>query len=347
MSVATIEPRPLTPAGGSAARAEGGSGWLVGPWFDLFCVANVAWPLLLLIPWDAGLGHRDSLLFWQVYFVTTPHRWITLVLVFTDRARFRERRGTFLGFAALATAVCVGVRATTGTLTCLLAVDYLWNAWHFAAQHHGVYRIYGRLGGVPPSRGLLVEKWGLRLFLLYITLRIAGTTWAQPQWEAALQQIDWFVPIIPFGLLAADLLRRPAASPGRLAYLASLSTLYLALLWAVHSGRPALVLTLATASALFHAIEYLAIVGWSVRRRYVQMGDEMGWLAWLVPRWAVALGLYLIVLGSAGWWMDQEFLETWLLLNVIVAFLHYAYDGLIWRSPRSRKTSPSSLEGRA
>ena len=36
-------------------------------------------------------------------------------------------------------------------------------------------------------------------------------------------------------------------------------------------------------------------------------------------------------LGAGGWLMDQRWLEVWLTLNVIVAFLHYAYDGVIWR----------------
>jgi hypothetical protein len=29
--------------------------------------------------------------------------------------------------------------------------------------------------------------------------------------------------------------------------------------------------------------------------------------------------------------MNDWFVELWLFLNVVVAFLHYAYDGLIWR----------------
>jgi hypothetical protein len=46
----------------------------------------------------------------------------------------------------------------------------------------------------------------------------------------------------------------------------------------------------------------------------------MGLLGHLVPRWGVALAVFVLVLGSAGWLIDQEFLETWLLVNVVVAF---------------------------
>ncbi len=145
-------------------------GWLVGPWFDLLLVANVAWPLLLLVQWRVSFDGRAGLQFWQVYYATTPHRWVTLLIVFLDRERFSERKSAFLGIAALVTAVCVGIRLATGALTCLLAVDYLWNAWHFAAQHHGIYRIYCRLNGSMSLRAVAWEKWLLRAFLLYVIL---------------------------------------------------------------------------------------------------------------------------------------------------------------------------------
>jgi hypothetical protein len=48
----------------------------------------------------------------------------------------------------------------------------------------------------------------------------------------------------------------------------------------------------------------------------------------------LALAAFILPLGLGGWFMDQNLMEFWLFLNVIAAFLHYAYDGLIWRSPR-------------
>ena len=115
------------------------TGWIVAPWIDLLFLANLAWPALLLLEGWGGLDAHDGLQFWQVYFVTTPHRWITLALVFVDRRQFVQRPLTYVGLACVVTILCLTVRATTGTLTCLLAIDYAWNAWHFAAQHHGIY----------------------------------------------------------------------------------------------------------------------------------------------------------------------------------------------------------------
>ena len=271
--------------------------------------------------------------FWQIYFITTPHRWITLALVFLDRERFSQRKLAFLSVAAAVVIVCLGIRLTTGALTCLLTIDYVWNAWHFASQHHGIYRIYGRCVAVgersstTAAHGL--EKWSMRLFLLYVILRVAGATWSYAALERALRIADWVVLAIPTWLLMRELLRMPRAV-GRTIYLLSVLSLYVSLLAAVHLNRPALVLSLATASAVFHATEYLALVAWAAHGRHQKKPGELGMMNHLVPRWGLAMGVFILVLGTGGWMLNEHLMQPWLLVNVIVAFLHYAYDGMIW-----------------
>jgi hypothetical protein len=325
---------------------QGTGGWLVGPWFDLLFIANLSWPLVLLAPVGESFGGHTGLQFWQLYYITTPHRWITLLIVFLDRERFAQRKLAFLTLAAAIATACLAVRLTTGALTCLLAIDYVWNAWHFASQHHGIYRIYGRLGEAAPPPGLALEKWAMRSFLLYVILRVVSATWSDASWDAALRACDWIAALVPAGLIARNVfqLGRSAvlstqysvlsteySAAGRIIYLVSVSGLYLSLLWAVHVHRPGLVLSLATASALFHAVEYLALVTWATRARHSSLGEKMGLLGYFAPRWGIALAVFVLVLGAGGWLLDTRFVEFWLLINVIVAFLHYAYDGMIWR----------------
>ena len=64
--------------------------WIVSPIFDLLLIANIGW-LLLLLP-GFSTDHDTVVDFWQVYFLTLPHRWITLFLVVADADRRAENR---------------------------------------------------------------------------------------------------------------------------------------------------------------------------------------------------------------------------------------------------------------
>jgi hypothetical protein len=122
-----------------------GRGWIVSPAFDLLFLANLGW-LLLLVP-GAATRTDTPIDFWQVYFLTLPHRWLTLVLVLADPDR-RAGQGRKLAVVAAAAAVLVGgAYLGTGAFLCLAMVDYVWNAWHFGSQHAGVLRMYARKVG--------------------------------------------------------------------------------------------------------------------------------------------------------------------------------------------------------
>src|SRR5262249_25772683 len=72
------------PAGAPESNGSVGvpTGWIVAPAFDLLLIANLSWPFLLL----PGLSTRTETAvdFWQVYFLSLPHRWLTLILVALD-----------------------------------------------------------------------------------------------------------------------------------------------------------------------------------------------------------------------------------------------------------------------
>lgn len=347
VSATLPEPKPSAAATGQAARPVSSSarGWILGPGLDLLLVANLFWPLLVLWQYDASLSGRMSIQFWQIYFITTPHRWSTLALVLLDRQPVRARPRFFLGFAALVIVGCVGIRLGTGGLTCLLAVDYLWNAWHFAAQHHGIYRIYGRLSQTKPILPGWAERLLLRTFLLYCILRVAQVSLRPSFLTETLSLVDWLVPALPGIVVLCDLARFDHRSFGRLTYLLSVTLLFSGMLWAVHANQPAIVLALTTASAWFHASEYLAVIGWRLKKQdhdgSIDSRDQA--LKWIASRWAVSLLIFVVILGSFGWMLESHFLDFWLLINVIAAFLHYGYDGVLWKKQGapSNTTAPS------
>ena len=332
-----------SPDESSARRDLADSKWLFSPGIDLLLISILLWPVILLVCVWGGTDALSGIGFWQVYFVTTPHRWITLVIVFLDRDRFGQRPVSFVALALAVVILCLGVRVSTGTLTCLLTVDYLWNGWHFASQHHGIYRIYGRQaqarrgtpGGNAVQRHGFAARVAMRGFVLYVIARIAQWSWSLPEWEAVLTHVDWFVLTLPCLLVARELVARTATSLACVAYLASVLVLYTSLLLAAHYQRPDLVLILTTLSALFHATEYLTIVTQVVRRKHLDRPSGCGVMSFLAPRWGFTLLTFMMVLGLGSSFAEAHWMKTWLLLNVIVAFLHYGYDGMIWKSRRS------------
>jgi hypothetical protein len=316
-----------------AEQPSVGRGWIVSPVFDLLFLANLGW-LLLLIP---GLSHAEtSIDFWQVYFLSLPHRWITFVLVIMDPDR-REGRGLILGAIAILAALLVtGAYFGTGAFLCLAMIDYVWNAWHFGSQHGGVLRMYARkVGGGPPW----LEKWGVRGFVTYAAIRAA--TWAtgdlstDPDALRVLHAADIGILLIPAALILSNLAGASRDRIGKLIYLCSVCLLYSGIVLSLRCGWSALVLVFIASGSLFHAIEYLAIVTHYAQRR--QTVGSNGSFRALARNWLVFLGVYALVLGSTGAWMsraDSGFIVLWQGINLWASFVHYTFDGMIWKLRR-------------
>jgi hypothetical protein len=319
------------------ASAGTSPGWIVGPAFDVLFFANLGW-LLLLVPGFVSEGGGTHVQFWQIYFLTTPHRWITLVLVATDPSRREGRTWLFVLLAVLALVVVWGVWLSTGAFVCLLLIDYLWNGWHFASQHAGVLRIYSRkAGGGRPW----LEREGLRFFLFYTIARTAGwsTGWLEdtPSGMQTLEAIDLGMLVVPALLLVLELKDDPRRHIPKLIYLVSVIGLYSSLLLALRGHHAALILALTAAGALFHAVEYLALVthyAWrqgthGVANASGSASQSVSLFRQMAERWLAFLATYIMLLGFGAWLMEGW--ELWLGLNLWAAFLHYAYDGLIWK----------------
>lgn len=323
------------------------SSWIIGPKADLLFIANIAWPLLLLP--GVSSSSETAVDFWQVYFLTLPHRWITLFLVAADPDR---RQGQTAKLAIGATIIAglvagsfsISQEVGTQAFVCLGFVDYVWNGWHFAAQHSGISRIYSRKSQLNSS--LWLEKWGLRVFILYTILRTSSSL----LWPQALRSLGNVLQLADYlGLiLAASILivafvsasKRPTTlQVPRLTYLTSVVCLYVSYLWASRMSADRFVLCLATAISLFHAVEYLAIVShYATRRR--SLGSP-GLMRWLSLRWGTLLMVFMVVLGSLGVWFDLQSLHlnlVWQGLNLWAALTHYMFDGLIWKL-RRRETA--------
>jgi hypothetical protein len=343
--------------------------WLFSPTFDLLFVANLAWPLVMVLGFvlayllprsaETGLGvasWSDPLTIFQFYILSTAHRWATPFLVFMDREHFWKKPIKFGGiglaliglgllliplgsvYANLLPAGSLYPGLPTGLLL-LGMVDYFWNAWHFAAQHAGISRIYGRR--VRPElsqRGAEFEKMALRLLALWFFLRLAIALLVvhspfvkDTELAAVLGYVGWLDPLFAapaVWLLITEIRAYRAGCQGRLAYIASVVVHYSSLLALLELRSPGWLEAAFLANAIFHATEYLAIVSWSVQKK------SAGVWAYLVPRWGLTLVGFCVALGAASMLVAAHSIYAWALITYLVSYLHYAYDGIIWKAPR-------------
>jgi hypothetical protein len=345
MSTGTLAPLsvPAPPPAAPPAPAKPAKPWLVGPLFDLLCVANLGWPIVVLLltldgtPWAAG-----PLSALQVYFLSTPHRWITLALVFLDREHFWQQPRKFGGLAALLIGlglalVAIGAlwKGAAESLVPLMMLDYVWNSWHFASQHAGIARIYGRMTRPnQTAKSAEFEKSAVRMFVLWVFVRLAlyvarlkgaGGDALETLWPA----LEWLDPValapVLWVLIKEVLDWRPQCR-GRLAYLVSVTAIYAVQLLAIRAGQRNLMYAVFLAGAVFHAAEYLAIVSWSVRRK------TAGIWGYLAPRLGLVVVAFMAVMGCAHYLIEARFLYAWMLVTLLVSLLHYGYDGIIWKS---------------
>jgi hypothetical protein len=341
-------PRPSSPPALKPA-----AGWLVSPLFDLLFMANLAWPAIVLLalrdlPWI-----NQPISFLQVYFISTPHRWITLMLVFGDRERFAKEPLRFGGIGLALVALGLALVAVgeywpglQHPLVLLMMLDYVWNAWHFASQHAGISRIYGRMSRPELSdRATAFEKMAIRTLVLWVFFRLAMFMASTRDFTAAetvrswLPIMDWIDPfflIAPLVLLVRELIAYRSNHLGRVVYISSVTLLYGIQLGAIHLQQQAWMNALFLAGAVFHAIEYLAICNWSVRKK------TTGLWRYQLSRTGLGVLVFMAVLGLANWLIDRESGYAWAMITLLVSLLHYGYDGMIWKSRPKQKPAAAS-----
>lgn len=316
--------------GSTLGRSTGG--WLNSPAFDLLLIANIGW-ILLLFPWFST-SSSTVIDFWQVYFITLPHRWITLLLVGLDPDRRGDHSPRLFVIAIFFALVVFGIYFSTQGLFCLALVDFIWNAWHFAAQHSGILRMYGIKAGTPDSR---TERLGLRIFVTYSILRTAGwaSGWAvgDSQLELLIHSTDLAMLILPVLVIIQFAVSGVRSLP-RAIYLGSVISLYAGILLSTTFQSSQWLLPLLVGSALFHATEYLAIVSIYASKRET-IGTD-GRFRMLVRHWLGFLSIYIVSLGTLGFSLELYGMNSiWFAINIWAALVHYAFDGIIWklRSP--------------
>ena len=321
-------------------------GWLFNPIIDGLVVANLLWPVMAIV--TAQLTNTEvgkSMGFLIAYFLIMPHRWITLTLVFLDPVKFKQNSKKFLLVAVLIVSVATLTQLSMGALAMLLAFDLLWNSWHFAAQHAGIARIYDRMAHPESTSTGMADKLVLRTLIVFAILRMAavalptvesGGAWLEwlPVVMAPLSFLDWFVVALPIGLMARDLWQFNSLAWGRIIYLSSITTLYGLMILGVRYEMYGMALGCAAGATFFHSVEYLSIVTWYVKKNKSMRESKP--FCYFVPRWAVVLLTFMAACFVSAAMFKQNHIHAWMFMNLVVSYMHYAYDGIIWKRPTKK-----------
>lgn len=314
------------------------TGWLISPLFDSLLIANLFWPLIIVMAYILPQA-EGSLTFVQVYLLSTPHRWVTLFPVVFDKKNFQQQPGRFTGIGV--SLIVLGLALTglgslfphpeapMNPLIYFMMFDYAWNAWHFASQHAGISRIYGRkVWPNDSTEKTNAEKSSIRITILWVFIRVAVRLRPESFPEGI---IPWLiimdvVMLLPmFRLLLNEWTRGARCS--RMLYLHSVFALYAAILFGSHMASDAVFSGLLIAQAVFHSVEYLAIIGWDMHRRK----PDGVWRV-LAPQAAFIVILFSLIIGFANFAVASASIYAWTLLTLLVSLLHYGYDGMIWKS---------------
>ena len=129
-------------------------------------------------------------------------------------------------------------------------------------------------------------------------------------------------------LYVRDALSRPHPAWPKLLYAASIPLLYATFFF--HVGIGWAVFTFA------HAIEYIAFVNFFARKKYRGRSPASSPMAWLVHRQLPAMVVYMLVAGGGYWLWSVSAAAALHTYIVATGFLHFIYDGWIWKDPRAR-----------
>ena len=350
MSDLTLAPAAAAPFAAPARAAE--RPWMIAPGIDALLFVGVT--LLTIIPWIVAdvLHYPGWYVILGVAVANGPHlisTWTRVYLVPGERFKRPVRYWVIPGVAM---AFAITADATGGLyLRLVRSTIFYWATWHFVAQSWGVMRIYQRKHGAAERTEARLEKALIFLPAFFCALhRLYTGPWTLFGIEVIhLRPTAWLVN--GFGALIVALAvvylmvwlssskDRPAHEWLRPAYLAFNFLGFAMPFLVIRDGNAAF-----GAAALWHAVQYIAIVWLYNDRRYRGGIDPQARLvSWVAQRGRAFAYMGLIAVCAAAvytfsfgvsFFVHRPFEDVALTYWTGFTLGHYYLDGVIWKSRR-------------
>jgi len=324
--------------------------WMIAPGIDFVLFLGVT--LLTLIPWLVSdvLGYPGWYVILGVAVANGPHlisTWTRVYLLPNERFK-RPLRYWVIPGVAMAFAITADFQGGL-LLRMVRSTIFYWATWHFVAQSWGVMRIYQRKHGAAERTEAKLEKALIFLPAFFCALHRLYTG----PWEL-------------FGIEVIHVRPAPALVNSLGALIVAIAAVYLWIWFQGARGRaahewlrpaylifnflgfamPFLVIrdgnAAFAAAALWHAVQYIAIV-WLFNARRFKGGVEPGarLVSWVSQRGralaymgliaACAAVVYTIAFG-ASLFVHRPFDQVALTFWTGFTLGHYYLDGVIWKS---------------
>jgi hypothetical protein len=354
--VQAVSDLTLAPAQAALFAAPAARGaerpWMIAPGVDALLFVGVT--LLTLIPWVVSdvLHYPGWYVILGVAVANGPHlisTWTRVYLVPGERFKRPLRYWVIPG---LALAFAITADATGGLpLRMIRSTIFYWATWHFVAQSWGVMRIYQRKHGAAERPEARLEKALIFLPAFFCALhRLYTGPWTLFGVEVIhVRPTTWVVNGLGALIVALAVVylivwisgskQRPAYEWLRPVYLGFNFLGFAMPFLVIRDGNSAF-----GAAALWHAVQYIAIVWLFNDRRYRGGIDPQARLvSWVSQRGrplaymgliaACAAGVYLFAFG-VSFFVHRPFPDIALTFWTGFTLGHYYLDGVIWKSRR-------------
>ena len=326
--------------------------WTIAPGVDALLFIGVT--LLTIIPWIVSdvLHYPGWYVILGVAVANGPHLISTWTRVYLLPGERFKRPVRYWVVPGLAMAFAITADATGGLcLRLVRSTIFYWATWHFVAQSWGVMRIYQRKHAAAERTEARLEKalifppaFFCALHRLYTgpwtlfgveVIHLRPTAWLVNGFGALIVALAAVYLLVWF----AGSKERPAYEWLRPTYLVFNFLGFAMPFLVIRDGNSAF-----GAAALWHAVQYIAIVWLYNDRRYRKGVDQQAPLvSWVAQRGrafaymgliaACAAVVYLFAFG-VSFFVQRPFEDIALTFWTGFTLGHYYLDGVIWKSRR-------------
>lgn len=338
------------------------NGWILDSWKDLLLFVGTPALIIPLVSTARSRFSIEEIALCVAAFGAIGHHLPGMLRAYGDRELFERFKVRFVVSPLFLAAVCLMFAQVR--LSGLTVVLLLWGVWHGLAQVYGFARIYdAKTRSFSPVTAKLdwlmcVAWFGAGLFfspgrmasLLDFFYQSGGPLLSADRLHAFQRGWGLATAAVSVGFLGNTLWQwRRGQRPNPVKFLLMASSF--GFWWYAMVGINNALLGIALFE-IFHDAQYLSIV-WVYNRKRVDQGHGVGaFTRFLFRRSGAMLGLYIGLVFAYGYtkflaeFIDKETLQQ-SLFGILSAstFLHFYYDGFIWKV-RERSTRQSlGLDG--